>query len=97
MFFHQREVAHLIPSCAVFIYFYPPHCLLTASYITHCHSVITVHDMFRGSYVQGFLHPGGLTIRGSDVRGLLYLGVLYNQGLLRSGVVTFRGCSFAAI
>ena len=42
--------------------------------------------MFRGSYVQGFLRSGVLTIRGS-----------YNQGFLRLGVVTFRGCSFAAM
>ena len=37
--------------------------------------------MFRGSYVQGFLHPGVLTIRGS-----------YNQGFLHPEAVTFGGC-----
>ena len=42
--------------------------------------------MFRGSYVEGFLHPGVLTMRGS-----------YNKGFLHPGVVTFRGGSFAAI
>ena len=42
--------------------------------------------MFRGSYVEGFLHPGVLRMRGS-----------YNKGFLHPGVVTFRGGSFAAI
>ena len=32
--------------------------------------------MFRGAYVQGFLHPGVLTIRGSYVQGFLRSGVL---------------------
>ena len=42
--------------------------------------------MFRGSYVEGFLHPGVLTMRGS-----------YNKGFLHPGVVIFRDGSFAAI
>ena len=37
--------------------------------------------MFRGSYVQGFLHTGVLTIRGS-----------YSKGFLHPEVVTFGGC-----
>ena len=47
--------------------------------------------MFRGSYVQGFLHPGVLTIRGSYIQRLFRLGVVTFR------VVTVRGCSFAAI
>ena len=51
--------------------------------------------MFRGSYVQGLLHPGVLTIRGSYIQGILRSGVRtfrgsYIQGFLRSGVLTIR-------
>ena len=52
--------------------------------------------LFRGSYNQGLLQSGVLTIRGSYNQGFLQPGVLttrgsYNQGFLQSGVLTIRG------
>ena len=45
--------------------------------------------MFRGSYIQGFLHPGVLTIRGFLRPGVLRL---YKEGKLSKGVfVKSRG------